>query len=94
MTTKRLPPNAGMGRIKGVPNVATKNARLAIAAFVDSNHERLNHLLQEIERKHGALVAWDCVMRLIERHMPRLQFSARQENERGRAAKNCKSTDG
>jgi hypothetical protein len=71
MQITRKPPNAGKGRVKGTPNVATKNARLAIAAFVEGNAARLNHLLDEIERREGPRAAWECVMRLVERHMPR-----------------------
>jgi hypothetical protein len=73
MTEKRKPPNAGAGRVKGTPNVATKNARLAVAAFIDENTERLNHLLDEIERREGPREAFECLMRLIEHHIPRAE---------------------
>jgi len=73
--TTRKPPNAGMGRIKGVPNKATLNARRAIAAFVKNNEPRLNRLLDEIEKREGAKAAWECMMRLIAHHMPRVRQS-------------------
>jgi hypothetical protein len=73
MNERRKPPNAGMGRIKGVPNKATRNARTAIAAFVKKNEDRLNRLLDEIEKREGARAAWECAMRLIEHHIPRVK---------------------
>lgn len=77
MTQKRKPPNAGLGRKLGVPNKATKNARLAIAAFLEGNTDRLNHLLDEIEQREGPRAAWTCMMQLVERHMPRLKIASR-----------------
>jgi hypothetical protein len=71
----RKPPNAGAGRVKGVPNKATLNARRAVAAFVKSNEERLNRLLDAIEKREGPRAAWECAMRLIEHHIPRVKPS-------------------
>jgi hypothetical protein len=85
MTQQRKPPNAGMGRIKGVPNRATVNARWAIAAFVKNNEERLARLLDKIEKTEGARAAWECVMRLIEHHMPKKPGYVSSQEEPGLA---------
>lgn len=69
---RRKPPNAGKGRVKGVPNKSTANARAAIGAFVDKNAQRLQRLLDEIEADEGAQAAWNCIMDLIEYHVPKL----------------------
>jgi hypothetical protein len=74
MTEKRKPPNAGVGRVKGVPNKATRQMRLAVSAFLEQNTARLNHLLDEIERTEGPLVAFETILRLMERHMPPLRI--------------------
>lgn len=62
------------GRKKGVPNQATKNARYAIAAFVDDNAGRLQEWLDEIaaDPKHGPLAAFKCVQEVLEYHVPKL----------------------
>lgn len=72
MTEQRKPPNAGKGRVKGVPNKATKNARQAIGAFVDNNSPRLQRLLDQIEERQGPQAAWNCIIDLIEYHVPKL----------------------
>lgn len=61
------------GRCKGTPNKSTANAKAAIGAFVDNNTARLQSLLDTIEEKQGAQAAWDCIMDLIEYHVPKLQ---------------------
>ena len=66
------PPNAGMGRPKGVPNKATANAREAIARFVDGNAERLQGWLDEIAATDGPKAAWQCFMDTLEFHVPKL----------------------
>ena len=73
-TAKRKPPNAGKGRVKGVPNKATAIAREAIAQFVDGNAHRLQGWLDDIaaDEKHGPKVAFECVMSLREYHVPKL----------------------
>ena len=50
----------------------TKVAREAIAAFVDAQSGRLEHLLAQIEKKDGPLATWRCIMDLIEYHVPKL----------------------
>ena len=59
------------GRPKGVPNKSTTNARQAIAAFVENNAERLNRLLDKIEAENPAK-AFDCIMSVVEYHIPKL----------------------
>lgn len=66
------PPNAGMGRPKGVPNKATANAREAIARFVDGNAERLQGWLDQIAETDGPRAAWQCFMDTLEYHVPKL----------------------
>ena len=68
---KVVPPAAGMGRVKGVPNKATRNAREAIAMLVDNNTSRLEGWLDEIAAKDPEK-AWRCMMDVIEYHIPKL----------------------
>jgi hypothetical protein len=62
------------GRKAGTPNKATGAARLAFAAFVDNNADRLQAWLDEIATndKHGPKVAFDCLMQVAEFHVPKL----------------------
>ena len=64
----------GPGRTPGVPNKSTTKAREAIAEFVDANTYRLQGWLDQIAQddKHGPKVAFDCVMALLEYHVPKL----------------------
>jgi hypothetical protein len=62
----------GKGRPKGVPNRATAAAKEAIARFVDGNAERLQQWLDEIYETDGPKAAFDCVVDLIEYHVPKL----------------------
>lgn len=71
-TINRKPPNAGKGRVKGVPNKATALAREAIARFVDGNADRLQRWLDKIEKEEGALAAFKCFTDVIEYHVPKL----------------------
>ena len=66
----------GPGRPKGLPNKSTQAAREAIAAFVDGNADRLQGWLDEIHKEKGAQAAWDCMVDVLEYHVPKL---ARQE---------------
>lgn len=61
------------GRVKGVPNKSTANARAAIADFVDGNATRLNKLLDQIEKEDGPQAAFKCIVDLLEFHVPKLQ---------------------
>ena len=42
---------------------------------MDGNAGRLEEWLVDIERKHGSLMAWRCMMDVIEYHIPKLQRS-------------------
>lgn len=72
---KRKPPNAGIGRVKGVPNKATVNAREAIARLVDGNAARMQEWLDAIARDEGPMAAWRCLADVIEYHVPKLSRS-------------------
>jgi hypothetical protein len=61
-----------MGRMKGVPNKATTNAREAIARFVDGNADRLQGWLDEIAEQQGAMAAFRCFADVVEYHVPKL----------------------
>ena len=56
-----------------MPNKATGAAREAIAMLVDDSAPMLREWLVEIAEEHGKLVAWKCVMDVIEYHIPKLQ---------------------
>lgn len=60
------------GRSLGTPNKATTHAREAIAAFVDNNSGRLQSLLDQIEQTEGPKAAWECIIDLVEFHVPKL----------------------
>lgn len=60
------------GRPKGTPNKATGRAREAIASFVEGNVGRLNKLLDQIEQADGPQAAWDCIVDVLEYHVPKL----------------------
>lgn len=62
----------GPGRVKGIPNKATTNAREAIARFVDGNAPRLERWLDEIEATDGPKAAFQCFSDLLEYHVPKL----------------------
>lgn len=64
------------GRVAGVANKATSQAREAIAAFVEGNVDRLNGWLDQIAEKDPK-AAFDCFMDVVEYHIPKL---ARQEH--------------
>jgi hypothetical protein len=61
-----------MGRMKGVPNKATTNAREAIARFVDGNADRLQGWLDDIAEQQGAMAAFRCFADVVEYHVPKL----------------------
>ena len=62
----------GSGRPPGTPNKATRNAREAIAAFIDGNAEKLNRWLDEIEANEGPKAAFQCFQSVLEHHVPKL----------------------
>lgn len=65
----------GPGRPKGIPNKQTTLARAAIAQFVDGNVERMQGWLDRIAEEEGPLAAFQCVERVLEYHVPKLQRS-------------------
>jgi len=65
-----------MPRTKGATNKSTAAAREAIARLVDGNAHRMSLWLDEIHREKGAQAAWDCMIDVLEYHVPKL---ARQE---------------
>lgn len=60
------------GRVAGVANKATSQARGAIAAFVDGNADRLSGWLDEIYQKDGPKDAFNAMTSLLEYHVPKL----------------------
>lgn len=68
-------PDPGPGRPKGMPNKATKQAREAIAMFVEGNADRLTGWLDKVAEKKPE-EAFKLFMSVVEYHIPKL---ARQE---------------
>jgi hypothetical protein len=78
-TERRLPPNAGMGRPKGVPNKSTAMVREAIATLLERNAENMDTWLQlvaygdsELGVKPQPDKALDIMQKLAEYHIPKL----------------------
>lgn len=74
---KNIPP--GPGRPKGIPNKATKDARQAIAAFVDGNAHRLTEWLDQVANgipeadvKPNPAKAFELFQSVVEYHIPKL----------------------
>lgn len=64
------------GRVAGVANKATSDAREAISAFVDGNSDKLNGWLDRIA-ENDPDAAFRAFMSVVEYHIPKL---ARQEH--------------
>lgn len=62
----------GGGRPPGVPNKATIVAREAIGQLVDANVPKMAGWLEQIEKKHGPLMAWKCLETMVEFAVPKL----------------------
>ena len=67
------------GRAKGTPNKATKDARAAIAMFVDGNAHRLTEWLDQVAHGDPAndippnpAKAFDMFQSVVEYHVPKL----------------------
>ncbi len=71
-TFKKGEKRPNQGRPKGAANKATKNAREAIALFIEGNTDRLNGWLDQIEAQDGPKAAFQCFTDLIEYHVPKL----------------------
>ena len=68
---RKLPPAAGMGRAKGVPNKSTAAVREAIAKMAELNAPRFALWLDEVAKKSPEK-ACDIYLRAIEYHIPKL----------------------
>jgi hypothetical protein len=66
-----IPPNAGKGRVKGVPNKTTTDVRAAIALFAEANVEKLQAWLDAIGKRDPSRAA-DLYVRVLEYHIPKL----------------------
>lgn len=69
--TRRKPPNAGKGRVKGVPNKVTGQIKTAIADALDGFAPRIPALLDEVAGKDAAR-ALEIVAKLAEFAVPKL----------------------
>ena len=68
---RKLPPAAGMGRAKGVPNKSTAAVREAIAKMAELNAPRFSNWLDQVAAKNPEK-ACDIYLRAIEYHIPKL----------------------
>jgi len=68
---RKLPPAAGMGRAKGVPNKSTAAVREAIAKMAELNAPRFALWLDQVAQKSPEK-ACDIYLRAIEYHIPKL----------------------
>jgi hypothetical protein len=68
---KRVPPAAGIGRQKGVPNKSTAAVREAIAKMAELNAPRFSNWLDQVAAKSPEK-ACDIYLRAIEYHIPKL----------------------
>ena len=65
------------GRRKGTANKSTRAAKDAIALFIDGNAHKLQGWLDAIEETDGAQAAFQCIVCVLEFHVPKM---ARVEN--------------
>ena len=66
-----IPPNAGQGRVAGVPNKATTAVREAIALFAEQNVGKLQGWLDRVAVRDPAKAA-ELFARVLEYHVPKL----------------------
>jgi len=69
---KRAKPAGSGGSRKGIPNKTTAQAREAISQFVEANTDRLQGWLDQIAETDGPKVAFQCLMDVLEYHIPKL----------------------
>lgn len=62
---------SGQGRKKGVPNKVTADARIAIAAFVNNNADRMQDWLDKVAVESPEK-AFNMLKDVIEYHVPKL----------------------
>jgi hypothetical protein len=68
---KRKPPNAGKGRVKGVPNKVTADVRRAFTMLLEGSSEKLAGWLEKVAKTDPAR-ALDLVAKFAEYHIPKL----------------------
>jgi len=68
---RRLPPAAGMGRVKGVPNKVTTAFRETIQKLLEDNSENVGKWLESVA-KDDPSKALDLVSKLAEYAAPKL----------------------
>jgi hypothetical protein len=71
MTEKRKPPNAGKGRVKGVPNKVTADVRKGFQELVESSVDEMRGWLTRVAKKDPAR-ALTIVSNMAEYIMPKL----------------------
>lgn len=71
MGSPRKPPNAGKGRVKGIPNKVTRDVRAALAQFAEGNVEKLQAWLEAVAKKDPGKAA-ELYLRVLEYHIPKL----------------------
>jgi hypothetical protein len=69
--TSKKPPNAGKGRVKGVPNKVTRDVRACIALVAQGFADDVLTLLRRGSKK-DPLGAVNTYAKLIEYHIPKL----------------------
>ncbi len=80
---KGSPKVPGSGRKVGSTNKADRDARKAIAHFIDCNIDKLNVLIDRIA-KDDPRGAFECIMKVVEYHIPKLsRVDSRHEGEGG-----------
>lgn len=87
---KRKPPNAGKGRIKGVPNKSTKDVREAIAKILEGNTENFSLWLASVaegERESEPVLDDDGLPAFDEHGKPKLEWSWLRRPDPGTALK-------
>jgi hypothetical protein len=70
-STKRKPPNAGKGRVKGVPNKTTAVGREAYRNLMDWAAPKMQRWLESVAKKDPGR-ALDIVAKLSEYVLPKL----------------------
>lgn len=68
---KKLPPNAGKGREKGVPNKATRAFRETVTKLLEDNSENISLWLESVA-KDSPKDAIDLICKLAEYSAPKL----------------------
>jgi hypothetical protein len=72
-TERRIPPNAGLGRPKGVPNKATTEFRVTVQKLLDRNTENVAIWLEQVATGNGDPdKALDLLAKLAEYAAPKL----------------------